>query len=412
MLQAAGYQAILHSHPEGYWSHILAGGRWIVWHGTARQGAFPPQPHVNWQQGPIQAYYMKADPWPLAVLLHTVSAPNKRQEPGWPPPRTGLEPCPGEASTGRIAGRCHRGQGCPGPPRGANHAHPPSGYAPVGSMGTTEPAVGSLHVQPGGRAHRRLRPPAPAGTQSRSLSGRLHSHGQQGAAGGQTPRPSAPGPPEGQRQGSKAGSVAGSGAPRRPRAPAGSPDHDVPLATSLLRPAMKGQARPPNRRHALARLAAGRRATRRHPESRTRARDTSPRCGRPGPRVSATHGSTGQPTLQPSARGHHPKVGAAHPSAGGPRANEMPPVCRQVLHKRGDAGTPGVARGARCRPAGRQGGGPATSSKGGHRVPCGMPRTPGAHRPRRPATQKARRRHPELPRGLAVQPNKDPSPRD
>ena len=26
---------------------------------------------------------MTADPWPLAVLLHTVSAPNKRQEPGW-----------------------------------------------------------------------------------------------------------------------------------------------------------------------------------------------------------------------------------------------------------------------------------------------------------------------------------------
>ena len=26
---------------------------------------------------------MTADPWPLAVLLHTISAPNKRQEPGW-----------------------------------------------------------------------------------------------------------------------------------------------------------------------------------------------------------------------------------------------------------------------------------------------------------------------------------------
>ena len=29
---------------------------------------------------------MSADPWPLAVLLHTVSAPNKRQEPGWVKP--------------------------------------------------------------------------------------------------------------------------------------------------------------------------------------------------------------------------------------------------------------------------------------------------------------------------------------
>ena len=83
MLQTAGYQAILHGHAGGYRSHVLAGGRWTVWHSTARQGAFPPLPHVDWQQGPTQAYYMSADPWPLAVLLHTVSAPNKRQEPGW-----------------------------------------------------------------------------------------------------------------------------------------------------------------------------------------------------------------------------------------------------------------------------------------------------------------------------------------
>ena len=42
VLQAAGYQAILHGHAGGYRSHILAGGRWTVWHGTARQAAFPP----------------------------------------------------------------------------------------------------------------------------------------------------------------------------------------------------------------------------------------------------------------------------------------------------------------------------------------------------------------------------------
>ena len=83
VLQTAGYQAILHGHAGGYRSHVLAGGRWTVWRSTARQGAFPPLPHVDWQQGPTQAYYMSADPWPLAVLLHTVSAPNKRQEPGW-----------------------------------------------------------------------------------------------------------------------------------------------------------------------------------------------------------------------------------------------------------------------------------------------------------------------------------------
>ena len=86
VLQTAGYQAILHGHAGGYQSDILAGGRWTVWHGTARQGAFLPQPHVDWQQGPTQAYYMRADPWPLAVLLHSVSVPNERQEPGWVDP--------------------------------------------------------------------------------------------------------------------------------------------------------------------------------------------------------------------------------------------------------------------------------------------------------------------------------------
>ena len=86
VLQTAGYQAILHGHAGGYRSHIFAGGRWTFWQGTARQAAFPP--HVDWQQEPTQAYYMTADPWSLAVLLHTVSVPSKRQEPGWTNPPT------------------------------------------------------------------------------------------------------------------------------------------------------------------------------------------------------------------------------------------------------------------------------------------------------------------------------------
>ena len=60
MLQAAGYQAILHGQAGGYRLHILAGGRSTVWHRTARQGALPP--HVNWQQEPTQAYYVTATP--------------------------------------------------------------------------------------------------------------------------------------------------------------------------------------------------------------------------------------------------------------------------------------------------------------------------------------------------------------
>ena len=90
----------------------------------------------------------------------------------------------------------------------------------------------------------------------------------------------------------------------------------------------------------------------------------------------------------------------------------MPPMCRKVLHKRGDAGTPGVARGARRRPGGRQGGGLPDPPGGGTEVPVACPVFPAPNRPGRPATRRARRRRPERPRGLAVQPNKNPSPRD
>ena len=80
VLQTAGYQANLHGHAGGYRSHILARCRWTVWHSTATQGTFPP--HVDSRREPTQAYYVTADPWLLAVLLHTVSIPSKRQEPG------------------------------------------------------------------------------------------------------------------------------------------------------------------------------------------------------------------------------------------------------------------------------------------------------------------------------------------
>ena len=36
VIATAGYQAILHGHTGGYRSHILAEGKWTVWHGTAR----------------------------------------------------------------------------------------------------------------------------------------------------------------------------------------------------------------------------------------------------------------------------------------------------------------------------------------------------------------------------------------
>ena len=171
---------------------------------------------------------------------------------------------------------------------GANHARPPGGYPSGGPTATAEPTVGGLHDQPGGRAHCRLRPRAPAGARSRSPVGGLYPHDRQDATGGRTPRPPAPGPAEGQRPGSEAGGVAGRGAPCRPRAPAGGPNHSVPLATSLPRPAMGGQTRPPNRLHALASLAAGRHAARCRPESRARDHNTSPDAAAPG-RALAPH---------------------------------------------------------------------------------------------------------------------------
>ena len=60
MLQVAGYQAILHGLARGYQSHILADGKWTIWHTNARQTAFSP--HTDWWEAPTQACYMTADP--------------------------------------------------------------------------------------------------------------------------------------------------------------------------------------------------------------------------------------------------------------------------------------------------------------------------------------------------------------
>ena len=159
--------------------------------------------------------------------------------------------------------------------------------------------------------------------------------------------------------------------------------------SGLPRPAMQGQARPPNRLHALANVAASRRAARCHPGSRARARDTSPRCGGPGPHTGATHGATGHPALRTSGRGRNSEVGAALPGARGHGADEMPPVCRQVLHKRGTAGTPGLARGARCSPGGRQGGGHQHPAGESTEVPMARPVHPA---PPAPGSRPRRRR--------------------
>ena len=80
-MQAAGCQTIIHDFAGGYRSHVLDDAKWTIWHSKARQEAFPP--HTDWRQALTQAYYMTANPWPLAILIHTICAPRKRQEPGW-----------------------------------------------------------------------------------------------------------------------------------------------------------------------------------------------------------------------------------------------------------------------------------------------------------------------------------------
>ena len=326
VLQTAGCQAILHGHAGGYRSHVLAGGRWTVWHSTARQGAFPHLPHVDWQQGPTQAYYMSADPWPLAVLLHTLSAPNKRQEPGWVNPPALLW-SPDQEEHLRAAWQ--------GDTIGAKdvldlHAGPITHARPAATLALAQqgqqnpqwvvcmfsPADAQIVVcdperLPGPEAVVR------AADCTRMIVKALRE-GEHHALQIQVRL-------KDNARGGEAGGVTGSGAPRRPRAPAGGPDHSVPLATSLPRPAMEGQTRPPNRLHTLASVAGGRRAARCCPESRARARDTSPGCGGPGPRVGATHCSTGQPALRTSNGGRHPEVGAAPPGARGHGTKEMPP---------------------------------------------------------------------------------------
>ena len=43
---------------------------------------------MDWQEAPTQAYYLVAEPWPLAVLLHNIFALSKGQQLGWASPPT------------------------------------------------------------------------------------------------------------------------------------------------------------------------------------------------------------------------------------------------------------------------------------------------------------------------------------
>ena len=152
------YQAILHGNAGGYHLHILAAGQWTVWRGRIRQA--PCRLAAGAHPGLLYGGGTLATGSPAAHYQRPKQAAGAGMD---GPPHTGLKPRPGEASGGRMARRRHPDDRCPGPPRGAHHPSPPSSHPRGGATRAAGPEVGSLHVQPGGRAHRRLRPRTPAG---------------------------------------------------------------------------------------------------------------------------------------------------------------------------------------------------------------------------------------------------------
>ena len=356
--QTAGYQAILHGHARGYRSHVLAGGRWTVWHSTARQGAFPSLPHVDWQQGPTQAYYMSADPWPLAVHRQ-----RPQQEAGTgmgQPPRTGVEPRPGGASTGRVAERRHQGHGRPGPPRGPiTHARPAATLA-VAQRGQQNPQWVVCMFSPADAHivvcdHERL--PGPEAVVRVADCTRMIVKALQ----------------EGEHHALllQVRLKDNARAARPGMWPAAA--HPADLELQLAVPTtvyhwlqafhdLRWRGKPDRQIGAT------------HWQTWLQAdgqRDAIRSLG-PAPATRALDAAAPRRTLAPHT------VPLANlpfePAAEGAIRKSVP--LPQVLHKRGNAGTPGVARGARCSPGGRQGGDREHPARKGTEVPMARPVRP------------------------------------
>ena len=405
MLQPAGYQAILHGHAGGYRSHVLAGGRWTVWYSTARQGAFSPLPHVDWQQGPTQAYYMSADPWPLAVLLHTVSAPNKRQEPGWVNPSTlVLSPDQEEHLRAAWQGDAIRATDVldlhAGP---ITHARPAATLA-VAQRGQQNPQWVVCMFSPVCDPERLPGPEAVVRvTDCTRMIVKALREGEHHALLLQVwlrdnARAAKPGvwPAAAHPAGLELDLVVPTtvwdclqafhdlrwrGKPDRQ---IGSTHWQAWLQADAQRDAVRSLGPAPATR-ALDAAAPG----------RALAPHTVPLANLPF--KPATEGTIRKSVPFPPARG------ATEPTKC-PLSADKYYTSRAMLD---------TWRGTQCtlQPRWTTRRRPPTSCKGGHGGPHGMPPTPGAPRPRRPTTQMAMRRHPERPRGPAVRPNKGPSPR-
>ena len=100
------------------------------------------------------------------------------------------------------------------------------------------------------------------------------------------------------------------------------------------------------------------------------------------------------------------------PRRGGPQSRRNAPYVQTSTTQAGQCWN--TWRGTRCTPPPRwtTRRRPPPSSKRGHKGSRGIPLYTRRPPPRRPATQKATRRRLERPRELALQPNKDPSPRN
>ena len=414
VLQTAGYQAIVHGHAGGYRSHVLAGGRWAVWHSTARQGAFPPLSHVDWRQGPTQAYYMSADPWPLAVLLHTVSAPNKRQEPGWvSPPALVWSPDQEEHLRAAWQGDAIRATDVPDLHAGPiTHARPAATLA-VAQRGQQNPqwvvcmfSPADAHVVvcdperlPGPEAVIRvadctrmiIKALREGEHHALLLQVRLKDNARAARPG---VWPAAAHPADLELQLAVPTTVyhwlqafhdlRWRGKPDRQ---IGSTHWQTWLQADVQRDAIRGLGPAPATR-ALDATAPG----------RTLAPHTVPLANLP---------------FEPAAEGAIRKS-VQLPRREGPRSRRNAPCVRTSTTPAGRCWN--TWRGTRCtlrprRTARRR---PPTSCRGEHGGPRGTPRTPGAPRPRQPTTQMEVRRHPERPRGPAVRPHQGPcpSPRD
>ena len=367
MIQTAGYQTIPHGHGRGYRSHILAEGKWTVWHGTTRQGAIPP--HVYWRQAPTQAYHMGADPLPLAVLWHTISAPSKWQHLGWASPPTLLwSPDQEEHLRAARHGNALRTTDVPDVHAGPiTHARPAATLA-VAQRGQQSPKWVVCMFSPANAHIAVCNPKRLPGPEA--VIG-VADCAPQGAAGGRRPRPPVPSPPRGQSQDGETGGVAGDSAPRGPGAPAGSPDHGIPLAAGLPRTAVEGQARPPSQCLALARVDTGGCAARHSPRPRTRTHAEGPSARWP-PAACWRRTWSHWPASPATQRRRAPSASRyPSPGKGGHGTQKIPPICRQGLHKWNDARAPGVAGLRLPEGHGRQNGGhdphaPPVEATGGH----------------------------------------------